>query len=106
MKTINFKTGILFVLMTISVFGSSFTVVNDSVSNKNYTTMSDERGELLINRLKEIKSMDKSDLSRTEKRVLRKEVKSIKAELNASGKGIYLSIGAIIIVILLLILLV
>lgn len=106
MKTINFKTGVLFVLMLISVTGYAFPIVNDSVANKNYTAMSNERGEFLIHRLKEIKSMDKSDLSRTEKRELRKEVKSIKAELTAAGKGIYLSIGAIIIVILLLILLV
>ncbi len=44
-------------------------------------------------------------MSRTEKRELRKEVKSIKKALTASGQGVYLSVGAIIIVILLLILL-
>jgi hypothetical protein len=49
--------------------------------------------------------MDKSELSSTEKKELRKEVRAIKAELKSTGNGIYLSVGAIIIVILLLILL-
>jgi ribosomal protein L20A (L18A) len=47
--------------------------------------------------------MDKSSLSRADKKELRKEVKSLKKE--AATQGIYLSIGAIIIIILLLILL-
>lgn len=59
----------------------------------------------MLNRLEEIKKMDKSKMSRAEKKELRKEVKEIKANLKASNHGIYLSIGAIIIIILLLILL-
>ena len=53
-------------------------------------------------RLNEINSMDKSKLSKSEKRALKKEVKAIK---KASGGGIYISAGAIIIIILLIILL-
>ena len=45
--------------------------------------------------------MTKHDLSRAEKKDLRKEVKEIKKELKATGNGIYLSVGAIIIIILL-----
>ena len=59
----------------------------------------------MLNRLNEIKEMDKSDLSSSEKKELRTEVKTIKKNLKASGHGIYLSVGAIIIIILLLILL-
>lgn len=59
----------------------------------------------MLNRLEEIKEMDKSDLSRVEKKELRNEVKTIKKALKASGNGVYLSIGAIIIIVLLLILL-
>lgn len=61
--------------------------------------------KVMLNRLDEIKAMDKSELSSVEKKELRKEVRTIKKELKASGNGIYLSVGAIIIVILLLILL-
>lgn len=60
---------------------------------------------VLLNRLNEIKAMEKSSLTSTEKKSLRKEVKEIKSELKATGNGVYLSVGAIIIIILLLILL-
>ena len=43
----------------------------------------------LINRLEEIKAMDKSNMTRSEKRALRKEVKASEKQLNSSG-GIYL----------------
>lgn len=61
--------------------------------------------KIMLNRLDEIKAMDKSSLNSSEKKELRKEVRAIKAELKSSGNGVYLSIGAIIIIILLLILL-
>ena len=63
------------------------------------------RAQVLINRLEEIKAMDKSNMTRSEKKALRKEVKEIRSELRTTGNGIYLSVGAIIIIILLLILL-
>jgi len=59
----------------------------------------------LINRVNEIKDMDKSSLSSTEKKELRQELRSLKKEVRKNSNGIYLSVGAIIIVILLLILL-
>jgi hypothetical protein len=59
----------------------------------------------MINRLEEIKKIDKSNMTRLEKKALRKEVKSIKAKLQTTSRGVYLSVGAIIIIILLLILL-
>ena len=59
----------------------------------------------LLTRLKEIKSMNMENLSRSEKKDLRKEVKQIRKELKAAKNGIYLSVGAIIIIVLLLILL-
>ena len=104
MKATNFKAAILVILMAITIPASA--VSTDPVTNTPTTVMSDARGEELISRLNDIKAMDKSDLSRTDKKELRKEVKAIKKELAASGRGVYLSVGAIIIVILLLILLV
>ncbi|MEO8822223.1 MAG: hypothetical protein ABI366_01520 [Ginsengibacter sp.] len=61
------------------------------------------RAQQIEHRLIEIRDMDRSNLSGTDKKELRKEVKSLKKE--ARSQGIYLSIGAIIIIILLLILL-
>jgi hypothetical protein len=59
----------------------------------------------MLNRLDEIKEMDKSSLSTSEKKELRKEVKTIKKNLRSTGNGIYLSVSAIIIILLVLILL-
>lgn len=59
----------------------------------------------LYDRLEEIKAMDKSEMTRAEKKALRKEVRAIKSELRTTSSGVYLSVGAIIIIILLLILL-
>jgi hypothetical protein len=59
----------------------------------------------LLLRLNEIKTMDKTKLNSSEKKNLRKEVRSIKTQLKAVGGGVYLSVGALLIVILLLLLL-
>lgn len=91
----------------------SLTVLPTQVfaTEKNPTSISSTPKEVpaevkvLLNRLEEIKAIDKSELSRTEKKELRKEVKAIKATLKSSGNGVYLSVGAIIIIVLLLILL-
>src|SRR5436190_23625260 len=56
-------------------------------------------------RLDEINAMDKSTLNRSEKRALRKEVKAINASLKSNGNGLYLSLGALIIILVLLIIL-
>lgn len=61
--------------------------------------------QIQLNRLEEIKAMDKSNMNSIEKKALRKEVRTIKASLKASNNGVYLSVGAIIIIILLLIIL-
>ncbi len=59
---------------------------------------------VMLNRLDEIRAMDLSSLGKTEKKELRKEVRTIKSDLRAASEGVYLSAGAIIIIILLLIL--
>lgn len=49
--------------------------------------------------------MDKSKLNRSEKKMLRKEVRAIKSELKEKRHGVYVSVGAFIIIILLLVIL-
>ena len=66
-------------------------------------------------RVEAIKAMDRSEMSSLEKKELRKELRAIKSDLKDSSKGdanaatinnggVYLSVGAIIVIILLLIL--
>ncbi|MFO7722287.1 MAG: hypothetical protein R6V49_03595 [Bacteroidales bacterium] len=61
---------------------------------------------LMIARLEEIRDMDVSMLANAEKRDLRREVRDIENDLKAyNGGGLYISLGAAILIILLLILL-
>lgn len=90
-------------LMLIAITTPSMAMLPSNPAGKKTTEL---RSQQLINRLEEIKGMDKSEMARLEKKAIRKEVKDIKREMNASdNKGVYLSIGAVIIIILLLILL-
>lgn len=57
----------------------------------------------LLLRLNEINSMDKSKLKSADKKNLRKEVKSINHKLSELGGGVYLSAGALVLILVLLI---
>ena len=61
--------------------------------------------QVMLNRLEEIKDLDKSAMNRSDKKELRKEVRAIKSEIRSTGNGLYISVGAIIIILLLIILL-
>ncbi len=64
-----------------------------------------QEAQVLLLRLDEIKMMDISKMKVSEKKDLRNEVKSIKHELRDIGGGVYLSVGAIILIILLIVIL-
>ena len=64
-----------------------------------------KHSDSLLSRLSEIKEMDKSALNDLQKKELRKEVRSIKKSLIHGSGGIFLSVGAILIIALVLILL-
>ncbi|MBC7425548.1 MAG: hypothetical protein H7321_03340 [Bacteroidia bacterium] len=57
----------------------------------------------LLLRIDQINEMDKSSLKSSEKRELRKEVKTIKKRLSSIGGGVYISAGALILILILLI---
>lgn len=54
-------------------------------------------------RLNEINIMDKTNLKASDKKELRKEVRSINHKLRAISGGVYLSAGAIILILVLLV---
>ena len=60
------------------------------------------RLEVIKARVEEIKAMDKSNLTKEDRRALRKELKSMHREARYVT-GVYISVGALIIIILLLI---
>ena len=98
------KTRLYLMIMLLSL--GAFTTV--SASEKNPTTAAKEipaEIQVMLNRLDEIKAMDKSNLTSEEKKELRKETKAIKSAVTANGGGVYLSVGAVILIVLLLIIL-
>ena len=92
----------LVLLMAVSIPGFSNTTVDPITATAAKTE--DARAHQLMQRLEEIKTMDKSNLSREDKKELRKEVKVIRKDLKDNHHTVYLSLGALIIIILLLIL--
>ena len=92
-----------FALLVAITLPASSAIIVPSSSQTNSTE--NPRAQQLIQRLEELKGTDKSEMTRLEKKGLRKEVRGIKKEMKEISGGVYLSVAAIIIIILLLILL-
>ena len=109
LKTIKMKVSKLIkavlIMMCIRTTLPAFS--NPVIPNTELSTVppSNTREVYLLNRLKEIKEMTKQNLSKAEKKDLRNEVREIRKEIKANKNGIYLSLGAIVIVVLVLLLL-
>ena len=97
---------LIILLLSLGVFSTSM-----MASEKNATIPTPTPKEVpayvqnMLNRIDEIKEMDKSTLSRAERKELRNEVREINKEIRSTGNGVYLSVGAIIVILLLIIIL-
>lgn len=96
---------IMTAFMLFSVSPTQLSAISKVSTPTITTTAESTQATVLTDRLNEIKAMDKSDLKATERKQLRKEVRSLKSQLREIGGGVYLSVGAIILIALLLILL-
>ena len=94
---------LLLVLMPATMNAATEPVATTTAATT--TKVEAQQAQTLITRLGEIKAMDKSKMSFSEKKQLRKETRAIKSELKALSGGVYLSVGAIVVIVLLLILL-
>ncbi|MBC7616385.1 MAG: hypothetical protein H7202_09985 [Pedobacter sp.] len=94
----------LVLVFTLGISTNTVSAANKKEIKTELTAEQKVQYEKLVNRVEEIRNMDKSNLNREEKRALRKELKEMKAQANGLNQGVYLSVGAIIIIILLLIL--
>ena len=87
---------------------TTFASKSDSKSNAPVATenkLSESEVNRLKNRVEEIRDMDKSEMTVSEKKELRNETKNIKKNVRKSGEVIYLSGGVIILIIVILLLL-
>jgi len=99
---------ILSFLLTVNVVSTYAATVDNNRPNKERVdrmTVEQKKARLeeISTRVNEIKEMDKSGLSKSEKKAIKKELREMRKE-SRETKGVYLSVGAIIIIILLLIL--
>ena len=97
----------IYTLALIFSLGISFNSVQAAEKAKNPTELTAEQSlqlEKIKTRVEEIRDMDKSNLTKTERKALRNELRELKGQARAVSGGVYLSVGAIIIIILLLIL--
>jgi hypothetical protein len=103
------SVALLGILLTTSVINShAAPIVDKRPATERVAEMTEEQKQARLEAIKlratEIKEMDKSNMSRSEKRALKKELKQMNKEAREMRGGVYLSVGAIIIIILLLIL--
>lgn len=109
MKAKNYVV-LLILLLTITVTNTYAAVGNNNVPAKERIVLmtgaeKSVRLEEIKSRVNEIKDMDKSELTKMERKDLKRELRDMKKEARVISGGVYLSVGAIIIIILLLILL-
>ncbi|MNK30608.1 hypothetical protein D3C87_490280 [compost metagenome] len=89
-------------VFTLSTAVNAKSVVNDNPKTE-LTAEQKVELESITKRVEEIKSMDRSSLTKTERKALRKEVKELKKRADFLNQNVTLSLGAIIIILLLLI---
>ena len=108
-KTYEMKKSVIYavaIVFSICTFASPVMAAKRIPPTMETTTPEELPPEVraMVDRLHEIKDMDKSSLTRADKKALRKEVRSIKAALRTSGHGVYLSVGALLLIIIIILL--
>lgn len=91
------------VLITLTSTANAASV-NDDQPKTALTIEQKAELEYITKRVEEIKAIDKSTLTKAERKALRKEVKELKKRSDFLSQNVTLSLGAIIIILLLLIL--
>ncbi|WP_137401594.1 hypothetical protein [Echinicola rosea] len=103
MKKIAYFLAVMFCFVAFSPATTAAPVKKEKVK----TELSPEEEARLAeinSRVDEIKAMDFSEMSKDEIKEVRDELRGMKKEAKKMGGGIYLSVGAIIIILLILIL--
>lgn len=95
----------LIATLFIFLFSFSNTFAKDKNIKRVLTDSQKAHIEVITKRIEEIKNIDRTKLSSHERNNLRNELIQMKKELKITNGGVYLSVGAIIIILLILILL-
>lgn len=105
-KTIFFALLAIFSLSAPSVFATEAKSANETTTTTaTESKLSAEEISTYRARVEEIREMDKSDLSASEKKDLKNELKDIKATMHRDGTFIYIGGSTLVIIIILLLIL-
>jgi hypothetical protein len=104
MKKIAYFLSLLFLVTAIAPASMGKDIVKDKKKSE-VTAEEQARLEEIKLRVEEIRAMDFSELSKGELKEVKTELKELNKEAKQNGGGIYLSVGAIIVILLVLILL-
>jgi len=104
MKKIAYFLSLMFLMTAFAPVA----IAADHKKDKDKTELSvadQERLTEIETRVEEIKEINLSDLDNEERRALKKELKELNKEAKQVGGGVYISVGAIILILILLIVL-
>jgi Flp pilus assembly protein TadB len=98
----------LFACIATALLLAAFTPIQSNAEKKpvSISTTGKESPELkaLINRINEINAMDRSTMTRVERKEIRKELRAIKREAHRhSGGAVYISGGLLVVILILII---
>jgi hypothetical protein len=103
MKNLIKSVAILLTLFTVLPTDCKAVVLHPNGSSKTISAENQAKIDANNIRIQEIKSIEKSEMSRNEKKILRKEIRDLKKKSAGLSGGVYISIGALLLIILILI---
>ncbi|MDO6438830.1 hypothetical protein Q4534_15505 [Cyclobacterium sp. 1_MG-2023] len=104
MKKLAYSLSVL--MLFVSLVPSAMAKEDGPEPNKKELSPEDQaRLDQLENRFLEIKAMDFNSMEKSERKEVRKELRDINKESKGLGGGVYISTGAIIIILLLILIL-
>lgn len=104
-KTIFFALLTIFSLSAVPTFAAKSSTNTTAVPAATENKLTEEEISAYRARVEEIRGMDKSELTVSEKKELKKELKDIKETMRRDGTYIYVGAGTVILIIILLLLL-
>ncbi len=104
MKNLTLCIMTTFLMLSFTATPLQASVASDPISVVAPNKVESTEAIAIRSRLAEIKAIDKSDMSFSEKKQLRKEKRALKSEYRKVGGGVYVSAGAIIVILIILIL--
>ncbi|MBS9523482.1 hypothetical protein KIH41_12525 [Litoribacter ruber] len=93
---------LLSLMMLFTAFAPAMAADKKEKEKLELTAEEKERMTEIENRVDEIKAMDFSDMSKAEKKEVKKELKELNKEAKQLAGGVYISVGAIILILILI----